>query len=238
MKQTPILILLLALAASFTKAQSERIEPFVDAVPYSISSNIKSNFYLTNKDASVVKAFFTSPGQYQPEEVVAVDDGYYHGFRLCYNSPDCAGRETPARWIQVVTINTRESIGWFEKSNPEFLMIPFLGIKDIVGRDGHSKSDFREVFKQYKHLACRLYQQSDEAVGENALSAVLHAYNTRIGLQTDQLLASGNDGVFPRPGSNQADYWDLWIQCLEEIDQAGYITLIEYSDDPSFWGPR
>lgn len=238
MKQTSILIILLALAVSFTKAQSERVEPFVDAVPYSI--NNPSNIYLTNQDASAVKDFFTEAGQLQPAKIVRVDDGYYHGYRLCYNSTDCASRETPARWIQVVTIDTRESIGWFEKYNPDLLMVPFSGMESIIGRNGHSKSDFRNVYNQYKHLACRLYQQTEdtEAPYSNKLAMVLYRYHTKISLQTDQMLASGDDGVLLKPVKNQTDYWELWMQCLGEIDQAGYITLIEYSDHPATWYAR
>lgn len=232
MKQIPILIILLALSTTFSWAQSAKSETFVDAVPYSMHD--PSNLFLTNQDAEAVKAYFTRPGYNQPDIVVPVDDGYYHGYRFCYNSTDCTNREMPARWIQVVTINTKESIEWFEKSNPEFLMVPFIGIEAIVGSSGHSRSDFREVYARYRHLACRLYQQAESPARENAnvLSMVLHAYNNKIRLQTDQLLASGGEGVLLLPGLNKKDYWDLWMQCLEEIDEAGYITLIEYSEAP------
>jgi len=231
MKHISILIILLALVTANIKAQSERVEPFVDAVPYSIHN--ASNLYLTNQDAAEVKTFYTAANRLQPYKILAVDEGYYHGYRLCYKSADSENQEMADEWIQVVTVNLQECVDWYEKTNPEFLMVPFAGIVSIVGNKGHSRADFRKVYTHYKHLACELYQQSQDPGDEtNVLSMVLHTYNTKISLQTNQMLASGDYDVIVTPGSNREDYWDLWMQCLEDIDDVGYTTLIEYSQAP------
>lgn len=233
MKQITFLITLLALFSSFIKAQPLGVEPFADAIPY--RKNISSNLFLSNHDASAVKMFFTSPEKTQPQMIMQVDEGYYHGYRLCYNSNDCSNSETSLQWIQVLTINTEECIKFLEKNNPGILMVPFWGISSMVGKKGHTKSDFKKVCDYYRHLPCRLYQQTTNSSGDeiSALSQIMLDYKAKIGLQTEQLLASEGTGLVIKPKSNDEDYWDLWMQCLDEVDDMGYITLIEYSENPN-----
>lgn len=232
MKQFSILIILSALITLTVKAQPVRVEPFVDAVPYSLKT--PSGLFLTNKDAATVKDFFNAQTLVRPDNIIAIDEGYYHGYRLCYNKSDCTDHQSEDSWIQVLTIDEKECIAWFEKQNPELLMVPFLGMKELAGRQKQAKAEFREVYKQYKMLSCRLYRQSEDASGEetNELALVLEKYSDRINRQTDQMFASNSNESLTLPMSDYEYSWSLWLQCLEEIDVVGYVTLIEYSEAP------
>ena len=232
MKQFSILIILSALLTFTVKAQSARVEPFVDAVPYSLKT--PSGLFLTNQDASQVKDFFNAQSTARPDRIIAVDEGYYHGYRLCYNETNCDDYQSAASWIQVLTINEKECIAWFEKTNPELLMVPFMGMKELAGNHKKAKAEFREVYNRYKKLSCRLYRQSEDTKGEeaNELSLVLDKYADRINLQNDQVFASNSTESLTLPMSDHEYSWSLWMQCLEEIDVVGYITLIEYSEMP------
>ena len=232
MKQLLILIISLTFVSTELKAQPEGVGPFADAVPYSLKS--PSNLYLTNRDADEVKAFFTQAGKVQPNRIIAVNEGYSHGYRLCYNNSACSGSDQPASWIQVVTIDAAECLSFFEEHNPELLMAPFLGLKTLSVKQWPGDNEFSKVYDRYKHIACLLYRQSEdhEGVMANELALVIHKYSDKIDLETSQMLASGGEGVMLRPGNNERNEWDLWIECLEEIDVVGYTTLIEYSDAP------
>jgi hypothetical protein len=221
-----------ALLTLTLKAQSARVEPFVDAVPYSLKT--PSGLFLTNQDAASVKDFFNSQTSIRPEKIIAVDEGYYHGYRLCYNKANCMDHQSAAAWIQVLTIDEKECIAWFEKKNPELLMVPFLGMKELAGRHKQTKEEFREVYNHYKKLSCRLYRQSEDSKGEeaNELSLVLEKYSNRINRQTDQMFASNSNESLTLPMSDNEYSWSLWLQCLEELEVVGYVTLIEYSEFP------
>ncbi len=238
MKKLLIPIILLALSASIIKAQPLRVEPFTDAVPYSMKSS--SNVYFTNQDAETVKVFFETQLSVKPEKVIRIDDGYYHGFRICYDKTDCSDTDKMSLWIQVLTINTEECIKWFDETNPEFLMIPFLGMKETVRKNRKLQEDFKKVYEQYKFLACRLYRLSEgpDGLESDELSLVLQKYTERINNQTGQMLASGDKNAFIRQIDTASSNKALWIQCLEELELVGYVTLIEYSEVPGtgrFW---
>lgn len=232
MKQFSILIILPALLTFTVKAQSARVEPFVDAVPYSLKT--PSGLFLTNQDATFVKDFFTAQSSDRPDKIVVIDEGYYHGYRLCYNKTDSNEHQSAASWIQVLTIDEKECIAWFEKTNPELLMVPFRGMKELACKRKHAKAAFREVYNRYKELSCRLYRQTEDSKGEqaNELSLVLEKYADRINRQTDQMIASYSNESLTLPMNDHEYKWSLWLQCLEEIDVIGYITLIEYSEVP------
>ncbi|MHC1777382.1 MAG: hypothetical protein AB9834_18415 [Lentimicrobium sp.] len=231
MKLLLTLIIILALSAFQTKAQPVRVEPFADAVPYSMKSS--SNIYFTNQEAAVVKVFFENQSVIKPEKIIRVDDGYYHGFRICYTDSDCPDGERMSSWVQVMSINTEECIRWFEKHNPEFLMMPFTGMKETFGKNRQSQNAFNKKFNQYKYLACRLYRLSEAPEGEESdeLSLVLNKYSERIGNQTGQMLASGDMNIYVNPRDNNSYNQNLWLQCFEELELVGYITLIEYHGD-------
>ena len=233
MKQLLSLIILLFVVSNFSFGQTAVYEPFADAIPFRINS--PTTFFLTNQDAEAVKAFFEQPEFIQPEKIECLSNGYYSGYRLCYNRAACENQKVRSEWIQVYTINTDECIRWYEDNNPDFLMVPFQNIRSITDKRNNKKESFTDIFNQYKHLACQLYRQSKDSDGqdESELSLVLQKYYSKINYQTGQMLVSGDKDVFSQPLSN-ADYnWNLWMQCLEEIDVVGYTTLIEYSDIPT-----
>jgi hypothetical protein len=238
MKKLLIPIILLALSAYYSKAQPARVEPFADAVPYSMKS--ASNVYFTNQDAASVKAFFEEQTGVRPEKIIRIDEGYYHGFRICYSNISCTDSDKTSSWIQVLTINTRECIERFEQNNPEFLMIPFLSMKETARKNRQLQNDFNKIYEQYKYLSCRLYRLSEGSDGKESdeLSLVLQKYSERVYNQTDQMLASGDNSSYVKPHNASTDHQNLWIQCLEELALVGYTTLIEYSDPPgsgSLW---
>jgi len=238
MKKLLIPIILLALSAFYSKAQPARVEPFADAVPYSMKS--ASNVYFTNQDAGSVKVFFEEQTGTRPVKIIRIEDGYYHGFRICYSDTNCSDHDKVSAWIQVLTINTEECIEKFEQTSPEFLMIPFLGMKETARKNRQLQDDFNKIYDQYKYLACRLYRLSEGSDGmeSDELSLVLQKYSERVNNQTDQMLASGDNSTFVKPRNASSDHQNLWIQCLEELALVGYTTLIEYSDPPgsgSLW---
>lgn len=226
MNRLSILTISLAFITISLSAQTPGILLYPDAIPYSLKA--PTNLYLTNQDTEMVKTFFLQPGHPQPEKIMKVDEGYYHGYRLYYINTEGDNRE---HWIQVVTINTGECIDWLEKHNLESLWLPFQGIKELTGKFNHTEEDYASVFYQYKHLACRLYRLTEDKHGTdvNELSLILEKYTEKIDAETNQMLASGEDGLLMRPVNANENEWSQWIQCFEEIEVVGYITLIEYS---------
>jgi hypothetical protein len=229
MNRLSILTISLAFITLSLNAQTPAIALYPDAIPYSLKT--PSNLYLTNQVTETVKAFFLQPGHPQPDKIMKVDEGYYHGYRLCYAG---TGQHSPESWIQVVTINTTECIKWREKHNLESLWLPFQGIKELTGKFNHSEDEYSDVYNQYKHLACRLYRLTEDKYGAdvNELSLILEKYSEKIDAETNQMLASGEEGLLMRPVNANENEWSQWIQCFEEIDVVGYITLIEYSGIP------
>lgn len=236
MKNSALLILFIALLSSNSRAQSDKIESFPDALPYSMKT--PSNLYLTNHDAESVLAFFRQNNHLVPDGIVTVDEGYSHGYRLCYNSKGRSASDRTADWIKIYTINTQECLDWFQESNPEFLMIPFNEIKGLAGKAERPKDDFTKVYEHYKHVACRLYRQSETPEGEETdeLALVMQKYSSKIDLETGLMLASEGDELMMKPVSRNEYNWNLWMQCLDEMDMVGYITLIEYSQIPGSGG--
>lgn len=233
MKKLLILIISLTNISTILKAQPSRVEPFDDAVPYSLQS--PSTLYLTNRDAAAVRDFFTGNGKVQPERIIPVEEGYYSGYRLCYGSEACNGNHSTARWIQVLTIDSARCMLWYRKNHPELLMAPFNGLLQLSGQSRDGRKEFRKVFERYKYLACRLYRQTEDHNGlpENEMALVIRRTSGRMEMETSQMLASGGDGVMLLPSNNLRNQWNICIQSLEELEMAGYTTLIEYSDPPA-----
>lgn len=233
MKRLLSLIAMLFVVSLYSFCQPAIPEPFADAVPYRIKS--PTSLFLTNQEAEAVKNYFGQPEHIQPEKVEILDEGFYHGYRLCYNQANCINKESRSAWIKIYTINTNECIKWYEDVNPEFLMVPFQNIKEIPENKNGNKDNFTKAFDRYKYLSCRLYRQSKDSEGEteSELSLVLNKYYTKINTQSGQMLVSGARDVYSHPVSSLEYNWNLWMQCLEEIDDVGYITLIEYSEIPT-----
>jgi hypothetical protein len=231
MKRLSILFVLLSISIAI-KAQLNGFDPFYDAVPYSVKEFNTS--FLTNQSAETVKSFFENQKTSKPIRVLKIDQGYHHGYRIYYQYT--TNPEGPEQWIQIFTTDVSECLERLEKTNNELLEAPFLGLKFASKKYGFSDTEVAEVIHQYKHLACMYYQQTfnsrDQIVNEMYL--VFQKYNSKLSDETGQMLVSMEDGLIIRPVSSRDYSWNLWMQCLEEVNQIGYKTLIEYSEPPSF----
>ena len=231
MNRLAILLISLLFIVSAAKAQPPGVDPFYDAVPYSVKKFNKT--FLTNQDAGVVRAFFEHQVNNKPLRVIQIDQGHHHGYRFYYpnseNNPD-----GPEAWIQVFTVDTRESIELFEKNNPALLEAPFLGLKAAAHNYGYPEEDITALYNEYKQIATRYYKEVTDANGNtvNEMTVVFQKYYSKLKLQSGQMFASRNDGPVMLP-ENPRDYsWNLWLLCFEEIEQTGYRTIIEYSGIP------
>ena len=231
MKRLSILFVLLSISIAI-KAQLNGFDPFYDAVPYSVKEFNTS--FLTNQSAETVKSFFENQKTCKPIRTLKIDQGYHHGYRIYYQNK--ANPEGPEQWIQIFTTDVSECLERLEKTNNELLEAPFLGLKFASKKYDFSDTEVAEVIHQYKHLACMYYQQTfnsrDQIVNEMYL--VFQKYNSKLSDETGQMLVSMEDGLIIRPVSSRDYSWNLWMQCLEEVNQIGYKTLIEYSEPPSF----
>jgi hypothetical protein len=231
MKRLSILFVLLSISIAI-KAQLNGFDPFYDAVPYSVKEFNTS--FLTNQSAETVKSFFENQKTSKPIRVLKIDQGYHHGYRIYYQYT--TNPEGPEQWIQIFTTDVSECLERLEKTNNELLEAPFLGLKFASKKYDFSDTEVAEVIHQYKHLACMYYQQTfnsrDQIVNEMYL--VFQKYNSKLSDETGQMLVSMEDGLIIRPVSSRDYSWNLWMQCLEEVNQIGYKTLIEYSEPPSF----
>ncbi len=163
-----------------------------------------------------------------------IDQGYHHGYRIYYQNT--TNPEGPEQWIQIFTTDVSECLERLEKTNNELLEAPFLGLKFASKKYGFSDTEVAEVIHQYKHLACMYYQQTFNSREQivNEMYLVFQKYNSKLSDETGQMLVSMEDGLIIRPVSSRDYSWNLWMQCLEEVNQIGYKTLIEYSEPPSF----
>jgi hypothetical protein len=231
MKRLAILLTSLLFIVSAAIAQPPGVDPFYDAVPYSVKKFNKN--FLTNHDAVAVKAFFERQVNNMPVRVIKIDQGHHHGYRFFYpNTGD--NPNAPEPWIQVFTVDTRECIELFEKNNPALLEAPFLGLKAAAQKYGYPEEDVSALYSQYKQIATRYYQEVTDANGYtvNEMTVLFQKYYSRLRQQPDQMLASGFQGPVMLPESARDYSWNLWLLCFEEIEQTGYRTIIEYSETP------
>ncbi len=231
-RQSLFLIFILCYAISITYAQPSGVDPFFDAVPLRTDSNNK--FFLTNQDASVVKSFFENQRNFKPNRVIKMDHGFYHGYRIYYsNTSDPETGSEP--WIQVFTINTRECIETYHRSNSGLLEAPFLGVKKASAKYGYATGDVEDLMHQYEQIATRYYREFNDEKANlvNEMNMVFQKYLSKMESQSGQMFATGGNGYALKPVSSKDYTWELWEQCLEEVDQAGYNTMIEYSEVPA-----
>lgn len=231
MKRLSILFVLLSISIAI-KAQLNGFDLFYDAVPYSVKEFNTS--FLTNQSAETVKSFFENQKTCKPIRTLKIDQGYHHGYRIYYQNT--TNPEGPEQWIQIFTTDVSECLERLEKTNNELLEAPFLGLKFASKKYGFSDTEVAEVIHQYKHLACMYYQQTFNSREQivNEMYLVFQKYNSKLSDETGQMLVSMEDGLIIRPVSSRDYSWNLWMQCLEEVNQIGYKTLIEYSEPPSF----
>ncbi len=214
----------------FLNAQPAGIDPFFDAVPLKPGEGNK--YFLSNQDASVIRSFFENQTGLKPDRIIRMDHGYHHGFRIYYTKAESDGN-SGEDWIQIFTVNTRERLESYQKKKPELLYAPFSGLKNSSAKYGYEEADIQNLINQYNQISTKYYREFDDgqAVLVNEMNLIMQKYLNKLELQSGQMFATGGaaDAYITKPISAKEYSWDLWVQCYEEIDQAGYITLIEYS---------
>jgi len=179
--------------------------------------------------ADQVKAFYLSEIPYKPELITELSDKTTEGFKISYKHEGSLGWQKYS--IKVSTIQLNECIAYYEKYNPDLLMLPFNGLREMVGSFGHSQADFKKVYKQYQYLSCKLYKEfiDDKGNSLNEMAMLMQKYNAALNASEEHLMASGDKSI-PVPVTKQSkDNWDYWLGFINELDRMGYITLIEYS---------
>lgn len=228
-----IFVLAAVLAMSFSTIFAQRVEltPYPDAVP--LSDDGLGKVYLSNTDSKVLMEFFAS--EYAPDKIIPIKDGYFSGYRLCFTG----GCESPgaesADWIQVLTIDEEAAFAWFMKNTPEYLTLPFEGLKSCVNKNGHKQRDYEAVVEEFKYLACRMYRQAvapDGTESNEMNTALLHTRLT-IGGKTEAMYASlESGGVFNTTEGTKKSYdaWNDWVNCYRNLNEKGFVTLIEFNE--------
>lgn len=233
MKNLWLLLLALVCYNTFIFAQRIEISPFPDAVPITLYGEGK--MYLSNTDAETLKEYFAT--QFAPEKIVPVQDGYFSGFRLCFNMQSCRPGSGLADWIQVLTIDEEAAFAWFHEKNPELLSLPFVGLKKCVDEKTHKTSDYNKVVRKYRHLSTRMYPQTiaPDGMQTDELTATVQMTALKIKIAAEPIYVSLDPGgagasFVPDLHNQNIDPWEEWIKCFEEIQSKGYISLIEFNE--------
>ena len=233
MRRLWILLLVLACCNSGLLAQRIEIAPYPDAV--SISLNGAGQMYLSNADAQTLMEYFNQ--EFTPDKIIPVKDDYFSGYRLCFNSPNGIPDAGSNQWIEVLTIDEQAALAWFRKSSPEFLALPFEGLKDCVGEHGHRLSDYNKVVDKYRSISGRMYQQTiaPDGTQTDELTASVQMTALKIKNAAESLYVAldyRGPGLSATPGMQKqnSDPWEEWIRCFEEIQTKGYISLIEFNE--------
>ena len=232
MKVNKSFLILCIFIMQLSIANAQIVGLYPDVVPF--SSQPGNCMWLTNQTADQVKTFYLNSATYKPEKIVPLADNTSKGFRLYYRHQGSLGWQK--YWIKITTVNLNNCVAYYKDSNPEILMIPFEGLKAQVDAYDHSSSDFKKVYKQYQHLACKLYKvyTDDKGYSFNEMDKLLKKYSDALVTENQNLMASeGNGAVAPeQTDAVKKDNWDYWLRFLEELDSKGYTTLIEYSTCP------
>lgn len=198
------------------------------------NSKATNCIWLSNLTAKEIKAQYESRSDYKPEKVVAVNDKTSEGYRLYYKHQGKRGWQKYC--ITITTIKTSDCIDYYQSSNPDLLMLPFKGIKELVGKFGHTSADFKKIYKKYEHLACRVYKQvpDNKGVLNDEMTVLLQKYIDSVGSYDSNLMASGDNSAIAAVTNESAgkDTWDYWLSFLEDLETRGFTTLIEYSTCP------
>lgn len=198
------------------------------------NSKATNCLWLSNLSAKEIKEQYENRSDYKPEKIVPVNEKTSEGYRLYYKHQGKRGWQKYC--ITVTTIKTTDCIDYYKNSNPELLMLPFMGLKELVGKFGHTSADFKKVYKKYEHLACRVYKQVPDNKGilNDEMTVLLQKYIEGVERFDSNLMASGdNSSVIPVvDNSAKKDTWDYWLKFLDDLNTRGFHTLIEYSTCP------
>lgn len=224
-------LIILTLGLCFTTSNAQIPGVCADAVPF--SSKPGNCVWLTNMSADQVKKHYTELA-IKPEKVTPVSDKTADGYRLYYCQTGSKGWQK--YWIKITTVNTKNSVAFYEDYNPGLLMVPFQGLKDLIGKYGHTQAEFKKVYNKYEHLACRLYKQAIDNQGnlKDEMSVLYERYEDSLSTKTQNLAAADNQVALAMEQKNtEIDSWDHWVRYLDVLDKCGYTTIIEYSISPT-----
>lgn len=231
MKVFRSLLILIVLSLSFyCKVEAQ----FAGLCENSFPLNNKSGncIWLTNLTADQIKDQYLNRTDFKPEKIIPINEKTTEGYRLYYRHMGKLGWQK--YWIRITTIRTGNTVSYYEENNPELLMQPFRGFKPLIGNYGHTTADFKKIYKQYQHLACRMYRQIPDNKGNlsDEMTMLLQKYlDATI---EENLIASDNKdiAISTEQSTPVKDNWDYWIQFLQELETRGFISLIEYSTCP------
>lgn len=233
MKKPWFLLIVLLACASFAGAQRIEIAPYPDAVPISIDG--LGQMYLSNADALTLREHFI--GEFAPDKIISVEDNYFSGYRLCFNSGSCHPEAESADWIQILTIDEEAALDWFGKNTPEVLTLPFEGLKKCIGKNGHTTADYNKTVEEYRSISGKIYPQTVAPNGmqTDELTASVQRTELRLKNNSESQYVSLNSGGMSSseidPLQKQTiDPWVEWIKCLDEIKAKSYTTLIEFNE--------
>lgn len=219
--------LLVIMIALFHLPVSSQITAVPNAVPY--SSRPGNCMWLSNMTTEQVKDFYLNEISFKPEQIVPFSDKTSEGCKLFYRHEGSLGWQKYS--IKITTVKIEDCITYYNNHNPDLLMLPFMGLKPLVGSFNHTSADFKKIYKQYQYLSCRLYKESVDKKGNttNEMAMLLQKYRNALAVSEENLMASGEKVAPVPPEKLLKDNWNYWIGFLEELDTIGYITLIEYS---------
>ncbi|MDY0342724.1 MAG: hypothetical protein RBR28_04070 [Lentimicrobium sp.] len=230
-----LFLFLMVLACCNTALIAQRIEiiPYPDAV--SIALDGEGEMYLSNADAATLKEYFAA--KFDPDKIIPIQDGYFSGYRLCFNTQSCQPGSGLADWIQVLTIDEEAAFAWFHENTPELLSLPFEGLKRCVDEKTHNMSDYNRVVRKYRHLSTKMYPQTiaPDGMQTDELTASVQMTALKIKIAAEPIfvsLNSGGAGVSTSPGLHNQNFdpWEEWIKCFDELQGKSYVTLIEFNE--------
>ncbi len=224
-----LIILTLGLCYSTLYAQVPGV--CADVVPY--SNKPGNTIWLTNLSSDQVKKHYAGLAV-KPEKITPVSDKTADGFRLYYCQPGSKGWQK--FWIKITTVNVRNSVAFYEDYNPRLLLVPFQGLEELIGKFDHTQAEFKRVYNKYQHLGCHLYKQAMDSKGnyKDEMTVLYEKYKDALATENQNIAAADNQVALSiEQNKNNQDSWNHWLKYLEELDQCGYITIIEYSIPPS-----
>ncbi len=224
-------LVILALGLFYIGSNAQIPVVCANAVPF--SNKPGNSVWLTNMNADQVKKYYAELS-IKPEKITPISDKTSDGYRLYYCQPGSKGWQK--YWIKITTVNTKNSISFYENYNPELLMVPFQGLKELVGKFGHTQADFRKIYNKYEYLACRLYKQAIDNQGnfKDEMAVLFEKYEDSLRSNYQNLTAANNQvPIVAEEDGKEIDSWDHWVKYLEALDKCGYTTIIEYSITPT-----
>lgn len=229
MRRSFSLLFFLLLICNYVISQVKVVDN--SAIPY--CDNADNCMWLSNLSAEEVLSLYLSKSDSKPIKVNDLKESTSYGYQLNFKKDNLQNVQKFS--IKITTLRENECLDFYEKHNPEVLRVIFNDLKDQVGKNGHTYSDYKKIYHQYKHLGCRLYKQIEDAEGNltDEMSYLLKQYQNSERKDQDNYLATTGLSDFGLSKKKlSTDKWNYWINFLKDLETRGYITLIEYNTAP------